>query len=259
MHDDHYAAILDSRSDDGSVPETYVHALKLMERQPTGGGGLAETYQIVDRHCKECISKDCVYSMSFLPARLIDVNKATAEEAERKDFIVAYGDHREIDRHNLKRKSIIQVSLNNLLLIDEARPEHAWHLSTRRKPEMQIPESFLARRTTTIEREFLKSGFDFIRGYLQVRHHAGGSAYLVVTALKHVDDAVTFDAGFVEDKHRAELSDAYRPYEELITVKEWSVHGRTYRVSPENSYIDDNRISIRVSSSEAHDQCMNEP
>lgn len=252
LHDDHYAAILDSRSDDGSIPEAYVHALKLMKRQSSGSGVLAETYQIVDRPCKGCVSEDCIYPMSFLPARLIDVNKTTAELAECKEFIIAYGDHREIDRHNFKRKNVIQVSLNNLLLVDEARPDHAWQLSTRRRPEMQIPESFFTPRTTLIDRDFLKSDSDFVRGYLQVRHHAGDSAYLVLTALKHVDDAVTFDAGFVEDKLRAELSDAGRPYEDLVTEKEWRVHGRTYRISPDISFIDDNRVSFGLSSIEAH-------
>ena len=259
LHDDHYAAILDSRSDNGSVPEAYVHALKLVKRQSTsGGGGLPETYHIVDRHCKACVSENCVYSMSFLPARLIDVDKETAEQAESKDIIVAYGDHREIDRHNLKRKDVVQVTLNNLSL-HEARPEHAWQLSTRRKPEMQIPESFLVPRTTGIERDFLKYDSDFIRGYLRVSPHGGGSMYLVVTALKHIDDAVSFDAGFVEDRHTAELSDAHRPHEDLVTAKEWHVPGRTYRVSQDNSYKDGNTVSFTVSSSEAHDQRMNEP
>ena len=95
---------------------------------------------------------------------------------------------------------------------------------------MRIPEQCFAPRESAVNPESLRSGTDFVSGYVQFKAQECQSFfYAVVVVLKPFEDIITFDVGLVADE--ADLPGSSTTCQDLAMRKELGLNGFTYRIS----------------------------
>ena len=251
LHDDHYAAVMNARSDRDSVtdmviPEQYVYALRLLKDPSHHETGITDTYLPADTTaCAKCSSGARVDHDTRLyrldrGRRLLHVDRAWAEKSECESFIISYRNQKEpseTTRHLKDTVAILSGSWLNLE-VETAVPSHLWvsldpkqtsPLSLRRGLKMCIPNEFFALSDRVINPDHIELGKDLISGSIQLIRPGHERLYIVVNILRHFNDVATFDVGLV--KHETELPGPTNTLEGLAMKQELRFGNVTYKIS----------------------------
>ena len=97
MHDNHYAAMLNSRSDELEVSTSYVDALVVTKRPSTHLKGrmsthredTLDTYEVTRDPCMKCIHSKTTYPKIVWRDRLISVDRRHAEQSRLRTLTIA--------------------------------------------------------------------------------------------------------------------------------------------------------------------------
>ena len=139
LHDEHYAAVMNARSDRDvvagtDVPEQYVYALRLLKDPSHHETGINDTYLPSDLTvCAECLSRARLDQQirldSLLPGwcRMLHVDRVLAEKFESQSFIISYRNHKEPSETTGLRKNAVKIiSPIRGTEIEAATPSHLW-------------------------------------------------------------------------------------------------------------------------------------
>ena len=109
---------------------------------------------------------------------------------------------------------------------------------------MCIPNEFFAPSDRVINPDHIELGKDLISGFIKLTGNGHWRIYIVVNALRHLNDVVTFDVGLV--KHKTELPGPTNTLQGLAMEKELRFDDCIYEISQEVPSSSGNTMTFRL-------------